>query len=148
MADPVTLGVIITGLVGAYKAYADYKAATAKAQAEQKPAPAQSAEAARGAQAAPLVKAAVQQYGDAREQQALANFEDDPEMYAGALRTALTRLADRSPAFAAQLQTAAQHANVQGSGVQGNVNVAEGGTVNQATGVNYGTITYQAGKEK
>jgi hypothetical protein len=37
---------------------------------------------------------------------------------------------------------------VQGSGVQGNVNVAEGGTVNQATGVNYGTITYQAGKEK
>ena len=31
MADPVTVGVIITGLVSAYKAYAEYKAAVGKA---------------------------------------------------------------------------------------------------------------------
>ena len=30
MADPITLGVIITGLVGAYKAYTEYKAAVAR----------------------------------------------------------------------------------------------------------------------
>lgn len=148
MADPVTLGVIITGLVGAYKAYAEYKAAVVKAQAEQKPAPAKDAEVAKGEQTAPLVKASVQQHGDAKEQQALANFEDDPEMYEGALKTMLTRLAERSQAFAAQLQTAAQHANVQGSGVQGNVNVAEGGKVDQAAGVNYGSMSYHAGRDE
>jgi hypothetical protein len=60
MADPVTLGVIITGLVGAYKA------AVVKA-GEKQAAPAKRAEVAKGEQAAPLVKAIMQQHGDAAE---------------------------------------------------------------------------------
>lgn len=139
MTDPITLGVIITGLVGAYKAYAEYRAAVAKAQAE----PAKSEAAAQGEQAAPLVKAAVQQRGDAREQQALANFEDDPELYEGALKTVLTQLAERSPAFAAQIQAAAQQAGVQQADVQGTVNVSgEGKIYGPTAGVNQGQITY------
>ena len=149
MADPVTVGVIITGLVSAYKAYAEYKAAVGKAQAEQQPAPAKTAEVAKGEHAAPLVKASVQQHGEAKEQQALANFEDDPEMYEGALRTMLTRRADRSPAFASQLQTVAQQAQIQTGGVQGSVN--NSGTIKgAAVGVNTGTIsgTYNFGADK
>jgi hypothetical protein len=144
MADPVTLGVIITGLVGAYKAYTEYKATVVKAKAEKKAAPTKDAEAAKGEQAAPLVKAAVQQHGDAKDQRALDNFEDDPEMYEGALKTMLTRLADRSPAFAQQLQTAAQQANIQTGGTRGEVNVSGQGKVDQAAGVNTGTMNYQA----
>lgn len=144
MADPVTLGVIITGLVGAYKAYAEYKAAVVKADTEQKPAPAKTEEATKGEQAAPLVKAAVQQHGDAKELRALESFEDDPELYKGALKTMLTRLAGRSSAFAAQLQTAAQQANIQTGGVQGSVNVSGQGKVDQAAGVNTGTMSYHA----
>ncbi len=53
MADPVTIGVaVITGLVGAYKAYTEYKAAVAKAKAEQQAAPAKTEEAAKGEQSA------------------------------------------------------------------------------------------------
>ena len=144
MADPVTLGVIITGLVGAYKAYTDYRAAVAKAKAEQKSAPAKSEAAAKGEQVAPLVKAAVQQHGDAKTQQTLALFEDDPDIYQEALRKALTRLAERSPAFATQLQTLAQQANIQTGGVQRAVNVSGEGKVDQAAGVNTGTMTYHA----
>jgi hypothetical protein len=66
MADPVTLGVSITGLVGAYKAYTDYKAAVTKATVEQTSPLAKSATATTGQQAAPLVKATIQQHGDAR----------------------------------------------------------------------------------
>jgi len=148
MADPVTLGVIITGLVGAYKAYTDYKAAVAKTEAEKKAAPTKDAEAAKGEQAAPLVKAAVQQHGDTKDQRALENFEDDPELYEGALKTMLTRLADRSPAFAGQLQSLAQQANIQTGGVQGSVNVSGQGKVDQAAGVNTGTMTYNARDDK
>jgi hypothetical protein len=143
MADPVTLGVIITGLVGAYKAYTDYKAAVVKT-GEKEVAPTKSAEAAKGEQAVPLVKAAVQQHGEVKDQRALANFEDDTELYEGALKTMLTRLADRSPAFATQLQTLAQQANIQTGGVQGSVNVSGQGKVDQAAGVNTGTMTYNA----
>ena len=144
MADPVTLGVIITGLVGAYKAYTDYKAAVAKT-GEKEAAPAKSAEAAKGEQAAPLVKAAVQQHGDPKDQRALENFEDDPELYAGALKTMLTRLADRSPAFAQQLQTLAQQANIQTGGIQGSVNVSGQGRISGvAGGVITGDVTYHA----
>jgi hypothetical protein len=136
MADPVTLGVIITGLVGAYKAYADYKAAVAKAEAEKKAAPTKDAEAARGEQAAPLIQAAVQQHGDAKAQTTLALFEDEPDTYQGALEKKLTDLATRSPAFATQLQTLAQQANIQTGGVQGSVHVSGQG--------NTGTMTYHA----
>jgi hypothetical protein len=112
-----------------------------------KAAPARDAEAARGEQAAPLVKAAVQQHGDAKDQRALTNFEDDPELYEGALKTMLTRLAERSPAFATQLQTLAQQANIQTGGIQGSVHVSGQGKVDQAAGVNTGTMTYHARRD-
>ena len=144
MADPVSQGVIITGLVGAYKAYAEYKAAATKAEVEKKTAPTKGPEVVQGEQAAPLIKVAVQQYGDAKDQRALENFEDDPDIYVGALKTMLTRLADRNPAFAQQLQTAAQQANIQTGGTRGEVNVSGQGKVDQAAGVNTGTMTYQA----
>lgn len=143
MADPVTLGVIITGLVGAYKAYTEYKAAVVKAEAERAAPPAKSDQAAKGEQAAPLVKAAVQQHGDPKAQQTLALFEDEPETYDEALRKVLARLAERSPAFAQQLQTLAQQANIQTGGIKGAVNVS-GGKVDQAAGINTGTMTYHA----
>lgn len=148
MTDPVTLGVIITGLVGAYKAYTEYKAAVVKAEAEQKAAPAKAEEATKGEQAAPLVKAAVQQHGDGKVQQTLALFEDDPETYQEALRKVLTRLAEQNPAFASQLQTVAQQANIQTGGIQGAVNVSGEGKVDQAAGVNTGTMTYHARGDK
>lgn len=119
MADPVTLGVIITGLVGAYKAYAEYKAAVAGKQ--QAAAPAKSAEIVKGEQIAPLVNEAVQQHGDAKEQTTLALFADDPNTYREALQRTLISLAERNPAFAQQLQTIAQQANIQTGGVQGSV---------------------------
>src|SRR6266508_2716751 len=145
MPDTIIIGTAaITGLVGVYKAYTEYKAAVAKAGEQEEAAPARSAEAAKGEQAAPLVKAAVQQHGDTKDQRALANFEDDPELYEGALKTMLTRLADRSPAFATQIQTLAQQANIQTGGIKGEVNVSGQAKVDQAAGVNTGTMTYNA----
>jgi hypothetical protein len=136
--------VIITGLVGAYKAYADYKAAIVKAEEKRESAPAKSTEVAKGEQAAPLVTAAVQQHGDVKAQQTLTLFEDDPDTYQEALRKVLARLAEHNPAFAQQLQTVAQQANIQTGGVHGQVNVSGDGKVDQAAGVNTGTMTYQA----
>lgn len=149
MADPVTLGVIITGLVGTYKAYADYKAAAAKAEAERKAAPEKTEQAAKGEQVAEVVEAPVQQHGNQDEKADLANFERNPERYRDGLTRALTDVAAREPAFAQQLQTLAQQAGVQGSGVQGNVNVSgEGKVYGTAAGVNTGTIsgTYNFGE--
>jgi hypothetical protein len=151
MADPVTLGVIITGLVGAYKAYADYKAAVAKAGEQKEAAPAKSAEAAKGEQAAPLIKAAVLLHGDDKDRNALAQFEDEPDDYRGVLESKLARLAERNPAFAQQLQTLAQQANIQTGGVQGAVNVSGQGKIYGPTaGTNTGTMsgTYTFGADK
>jgi len=68
MAEPITIGVaVITGLVGAYKAYTEYKAAVVKARAEQKAEPAKDAEVSKGEQVATVVKAAVQQHGDDKD---------------------------------------------------------------------------------
>lgn len=150
MADPITIGTaVITGLVGAYKAYADYKAAAAKAAAEQQPAPPQDAEAARGAQVAPQITAAVQQHGDDKDRAALAMFADEPDTYQTALEKKLADLARRSPAFAQQLQALAQQANIPTGGVQGSVNVSGQGRVyGPATGVNTGAMTYNAHDER
>jgi len=60
----------------------------------------------------------------------------------------LTRLADRSPAFATQIQTLAQQANIQTGGIKGEINVSGEGKVDQAAGVNTGTMTYQARDDK
>ena len=143
MAEPITLAAaVITGLVGAYKAYTEYKAATFKATEAKAPPHAKSDEAATGEQAAPIIKVGVAQHGDADEQADLASFERNPERYAGALSKVLADIAARAPAFADQLQTVAQQANIQTGGVQGNVNVSgQGKIIGTAVGVNDGTIS-------
>lgn len=151
MAEPVTIAAaVITGLVGAYKAYAEYRAAVAKAKDEQKAEPAKTEEAAKGEQVAQLVKAGVEQHGNEDERADLANFERNPERYQEGLARSLSDLASREPTFARRLQTVAQQAGVQGSGVQGNVNVSGDGKVyGTAAGVNTGTIsgTYTFGED-
>jgi hypothetical protein len=143
MADPITIGIaVITGLVGAYKAYTEYKAAVVKAQAEQQAAPAKTEEAAKGEQIAQVVKAAVQQHGDDKDRNALVQFEADPDDYRDVLEKKLVRLAEGNPVFAQQLQTLAQHSNIQTGGVHGEVNVSGEGKVDLAAGVNTGTMTY------
>lgn len=142
MTDPVTLGVIITGLVGAYKAYTEYRAAVDKPRAEKAAEPPKTAEAATGEKVAAVIKAAVQQHGDDKDRTALAQFEDEPDDYHEVLERKLTRLAQANPAFAQQLQALAQQAGVQGSGVQGNVNVSgQGKIIGPAVGVSTGSIT-------
>lgn len=122
MAEPITIATaVITGLVGAYKAYTEYKAAVAKAETEKTPPPAKSPDAAQGEQAAPIIKAGVQQHGDDDEQSDLASFERNPAPYEGALAKVLADIAAREPAFAGQLQTIANEAKIQTGGVHGEV---------------------------
>jgi hypothetical protein len=151
MADPITIGVaVITGLVGAYKAYTEYKAAVVTAQAEQQAAPTKTEEAAKGEKVATVVETGIQKYGDADERADLANFERNPERYRDGLARVLADVAAREPAFASQLQTVAQQANIQTGGVQGSVNISGQGKVyGTAAGTNTGTIsgTYNIGDD-
>jgi len=144
MADPITIGVaVITGLVGAYKAYTEYKAAVLKAKAEQQAPPTKTEEAAKGEQVAQVVETGIQQYGKPEEQTALAGYQQSPQLFEPVLSKVLTDIAAREPAFASQLQTVAQQANIQTGGVQGSVNVSGQGKIyGPATGVNQGDITY------
>jgi hypothetical protein len=148
MADPVTIAAVITGLVGAYKAYTEYKAATAKATEKKEAAPEQSKEAKQGEAVAQPIKAAVAQHGTDKDAKAVENFEDDPDTYREALQKVLTRLAENNPAFAAQLQALAQQHSVAPGSVAGTVNVSDSAKVDQAAGVNTGTMTYNAGQKK
>jgi hypothetical protein len=142
MAELTIATAVITGLVGAYKAYTEYKAATFKATEAKAPPPAKSDDAAKGEHAAEIIKVGVAQHGDADEQADLASFERNPERYASALSKVLADIAAREPAFAHQLQTVAQQANIQTGGVQGNVNVSgQGKIIGTAVGVNEGTIS-------
>jgi len=152
MADPITIGVaVITGLVGAYKAYTEYKAAVVKAQAEQQVAPAKSGEVAKGEQVATVVETGIQKYGKPEEQTALAGYQQSPQLFEPVLSKVLSDIAVREPAFAQQIQTVAQQANIQTGGVQGSVNVSGQGNIHgTVAGVNTGTITgiYNLGNDK
>lgn len=148
MSDPVTIAAVITGLVSAYKAYAEYKAATAKATEKKETSPEQTKEVKQGEVVAQPLKAAVAQHGTAKDAKALANFEDDPDTYSEALQKVLTRLAEGNPAFAAQLQALAQQHSVAPGSVTGTVNVSDSAKVDMAAGVNTGTMTYNAGQKK
>lgn len=148
MADPVTVTAIITGLVGAFKAYTDYKAAVAKAGEQGEPAPAKTKEAAQGEAVAKTVREAVARHGEPKDAKAVESFEDDPDTYEEALQKTLARLAKERPAFAAQLQALAQQEGVAPGAIQGAVNVSDTARVDQAAGVNTGTMTYQAGREE
>jgi Na+-transporting methylmalonyl-CoA/oxaloacetate decarboxylase gamma subunit len=142
MADPITLTAVITGLVGVFKAYTEYKAAVVKASEKQEAAPPKSAEVTKGEQAAPIIKAAVAQHGEPKDTTVVANFEDDPETYQEALQKMLNRLAERSQPFASQLQRIARDAQIQTGDVQGSVNVSDNAKIQgQAVGVNQGTMT-------
>ena len=137
MAETIIATAVITGLVNAFKAYTEYKAAVAKQEAP----PAKSEEVAKGEQAAPIIKTGIEQHGDAKEQTTLQLFEDDPETYEEAMRRVLERVANRSEPFAQQLRTVAQQANIQTGGVQGTVNVSGQGKVYGPTaGVNEGDM--------
>lgn len=143
MAEPITIGVaVITGLVGAYKAYTEYKAAVAKAQAEQKATPAKAEAATKGEQVAQVVETGIQKYGKPEEQTALAGYQQSPQLFEPVLSKALTDIATREPAFAQQLQTLAQQANIQTGGVQGSLNVSGQGKIyGPAAGVNTGEMS-------
>ena len=151
MADPITIGVaVITGLVGAYKAYTEYKAAVVKAQAEQKAIPAKTEEVAKGEQVAQVVETGIQTYGKPEEQTALAGYQQSPQLFEPVLTKVLADVAAREPAFAGQLQIVAQQANIQTGGIQGAVNVSgEGKIYGTAVGTNTGTIsgTYNIGDD-
>jgi len=144
MADPLTLGVIINGLVGAYKAYAVYKAASTKTATPQKSedTPQKGAPVTVGEQLAPVLKNAIERHGAPKEQTTLQLFEEDPDTYEEPLKKVLTHLAERNPAFATELQTLAQQANIQTGGVQGSVNVSGDSSIYGPTaGTNYGTMS-------
>jgi hypothetical protein len=143
MIDPSTASTIITGLVSTLTAYMNYrvniKQAEQQSKAEQTstlPAKLDDTTVKQAEAALPVVREAVKQYGDQREQTALANFEEDPEMYGTVLERVLTGIASRQPEFLHQLQTAAQQTNVQGRGVNisgnvyGNVMDQNAGTLN------------------
>ena len=156
MSEPITIaGVVIGGLVSVYKAYTEYKAATAKAIEAKAPTPAQTAEIEKGAHAAEIITVGVANHGDADEQADLANFERNPDRYASALEKVLADIAGRSQPFAQQLQTLAQQANIQTDGVQGTVTISGQGKIyGTAVGVVgsggtvTGTYTFNEGDEK
>ena len=143
MAEPITVaGVVITGLVGAYKAYTEYKAAVGKAKEQGAPEPPKSEQAAKGEQAAPIIKAGVAAHGEPKDVKVVENFEEDAETYQEALHKALERVAARSQPFAQQLQTLAQQANIQTGGVQGSATVSGQGKVyGTVAGVVTGSVT-------
>jgi|SRR5579859_1529682 len=136
MADPATLGIIITGLVGVVKAYTSYKAATAKNTNAPKDSTVST-----GEHVAPALTNAIKRHGTAKEQMTLQSFEQDPEVYEEPLKRVLIRLAEQNQGFAAELQTLAQQANIQTGGSQGTVNVSGNSTIyGPVAGTNHGTI--------
>ncbi len=99
-------------------------------------------DAAKGERAAPIIKAGVERHGDADEKADLASFERNPARYEGALAKVLTDIAAREPAFAGQLQTIADEANIQTGGVHGEVIARDNAKIQgMVAGVNEGTMT-------
>src|SRR5690349_20192987 len=104
MADPATIGAVITGMVSLVSAYMTYR--VGMKQAEQKGTPAPAKPDAKtlqdGETAMTVVKQGITQYGDADEQTDLANFERNPERYRDGLARVLHDIAGRETAFALQ----------------------------------------------
>jgi hypothetical protein len=143
MADPVTIGAaVISGLVTLLSTHAKYRADFEQAQQKDSVVPEKPEEAKRGEAALAIVKAGIEQRGTEKEQADLKLFERNPQRYQDGLVRALTNLAMREPTFAQQLQRLVQQANIQTSGVQGNVNVSGQGKIyGSAAGLNAGTIS-------
>lgn len=116
MADPTIVQAVITGLVSTFAAYTTYKTAVGKAEQEQTPPPPQPDDAAKGAAVASVIETAIAQHGTADEQADLANFQRNPQRYAGAFASVLADIAARSPEVAQQLQVLTQQANIAQAG--------------------------------
>ena len=142
MADPITIGTaVITGLVTLMSAYMQYRASMKQADQKGAPAPAKTDEIKQGETAMEVVKAGVERHGNEDERADLANFERNPQRYQDGLAHVLTDIAAREPAFAQQLQTLAQQANIQTGGVHGEVKVSDHGKiVGGAFGVSTGEV--------
>jgi len=98
-----------------------------------------------------VVERGIQKYGKPEEQTALAGYQQSPQLFEPVLSKVLSDIAAREPAFAGQLQTVAQQANIQTGGVQGSVNVSGQGKIyGTAVGTNTGSITgtYTIGDDK
>lgn len=139
MIDPATAGAVITGIVSTLTAYMNYKVGMRKAEQEDaaRP-PVPDTETVEHAEAAlPVIQHAVNQYGNEDEKADLASFERNPQRNASNLERTLIDIAGRVPEVAQQLQTLAQQANMQGSGV----NISGGTVYGSVTGQNTGTQT-------
>jgi hypothetical protein len=154
MIDPTTASAVISGLVSILTAYMTYRVGMKQAeqqgktgQATDAPTKPEAPIVEQAEAALPVVREGVRQHGDQREQTALANFEDDPEMYGPVLERVLTGIASRQPEFLHQLQTAAQQANVQGRGVNISGNVY-GNVMDLNTGSITSTYNFGNGDDK
>ncbi|WP_129676554.1 hypothetical protein [Candidatus Chloroploca sp. Khr17] len=145
MLDPVSLGVVITGLVGAYKAYADYRAVVEKARLEQHEPPAKTEAVSKGEQVAQVITAEVATHGATDVQQTLPLFEANPALFAVPLQTLLTQLAARSEPFAARLRHLADEVKLASpaAGMHGEVNLKDNAKAyGPVAGISTGDITW------
>lgn len=148
IVDPATASAIISGLVGTLTAYLNYQVSLK--QSEQlgttevttaKTAKPDEATIKQAEAALPMVRDSMKEYGDQREQVALANFESDPEMYGSVIEKVITNIANRQPEFMRQLQMVAQQTNVE----RRSVNIAGsvyGNVMDQNTGTLTSTYTF------
>jgi hypothetical protein len=149
MIDPTTASAVITGIVSTLTAYMNYRVSVKQAEAQSKPDQTPTATSAKPDEAIvkqaetalPVVREGVKQYGDQREQTALANFESDPDMYGGVIEKVLTSIATREPEFLRQLWTATQQTTVQGRGINVSGDVY-GNVIDQNTGTLNNTYNF------
>lgn len=139
MIDPAIAGAMITGIVSTLTAYMNYKVGMRKAEQEgaARPTAPDTKTVERAEAALPVVQRAVEQYGNEDEKTDLVSFERNPQRNASNLERTLIDIVGRVPEVAQQLQTLAQQANVQGSGV----NISGGTVYGSVTGQNTGTQT-------
>jgi hypothetical protein len=141
MADPSIIATLVGGIVSAFTAYVGYRTSVDTAKAKGEPAPEKSKEATAGEQAAQVVETGIQTYGQQDAQTALAGFQHNPQLFAPVLQQVLVQIAERSPAFLAQLQGLTQQAGIQPA-VHGTVNVSgHGRTYGVTAGVITGSVT-------
>jgi hypothetical protein len=116
MADPVTLSAIISGLVGVFTAYTQYRATVKHPEPAKSDQSAPDEDVRKGEMVAAVIEPAVTQHGTEDERADMANFIRNPQRYAEALALVLRDMAGRSPAFAQQLQLLVQQANIAPAG--------------------------------
>lgn len=144
MADPVTMGHFITGLVSLLSAYMTYKVGMANAQRENKPIPVKNEEAVKGEKVALVVETAILQHGRDDEKTALAVYQQNPKLFETSLIQAIKDIASRSPEFAAQLAALAQQENIGSNSSQ----IAIGSHIAQAIQGSSASVNVNVQKDK